>query len=138
MAVIDSSSFTIRTREEDMKKGPLIKVEIAPGRYVKMYRADAEAQGLVAPAPAATKAQPPTGNKMLPPAGNKKADAGTDPATDPPAADDFTTIQGIGPASARALVARGITTFAQLRQASQLDFLSVQARQAIETWRQDG
>lgn len=125
-----------------MKKGPLIKVEISPGRYVKMYQADAEADGLVKPS---EKALPATGNKMLPPSANKMAektegvaDPGAAAPADPAAADNFATIQGIGMASARALVARGITTFEQLRQATQLDFLSATARQAVEKWRQDG
>lgn len=149
MPVIDSSSWPIRTREDDMKKGPLIKVEIYPGRYVKMYQADAEAQGLLKPSEKAkpatgNKTLPPTGNKTLPPTADKTAPAGKTAETDAPAhadpapVDDFTTIQGIGLASARALVARDITTFEQLRQAGQLEFLSPSARQAIEKWRQDG
>lgn len=142
MATISKDSFSEDNARTRQGKGPLIKVEVSPGRYVKMYRADAEARGLVSPAQSsaatATKAQPPTENKMLPPSGNKTAAADAPPPQAPPAADDFTTILGIGRASARALVANGITTFAQLRQATQLDFLSVTARQAVEQWRKDG
>jgi len=56
MAVIDSESWELVTQETRMKKGPLVKVELQPGRYVKMYEADAIAQGLISPATGPNKA----------------------------------------------------------------------------------
>lgn len=119
-----------------MKKGPLVRVELQPGRFVKMYEQDAIAQGLLE-----AKAKPPGENKMLPPAGNKMVEAqgskGAGEQDDPPdpPADDLTTIDGIGPATARALQARGITTFEDLRKAGDLNFISAQAQKAIDEWK---
>lgn len=134
MALINKDSFSDDNARIRTSKGPLIRVEIAPGRFVKMYRADAEAAGHIAPT--ATKAAPPAANKMMPPPENKTVPAHSTEAE----TDDFTTIPGIGRASARALTARGITTFDQLRQATSLDFLSPAAQAAVVTWReaQDG
>lgn len=109
-----------------MKKGPLVKVKHPDGHYSKMYQADAEAAGL---APG-HKALPAGENKMLTPAGNKSLTR--DAAA--PAPEDFTTIEGLGPAAARSLVAQGITTFAQLRAARNLS-LPKKTLAAIETWR---
>lgn len=137
MALINKDSFSDDNARIRANKGPLIRVEIAPGRFVKMYRADAEAAGHIAPT--ATKAAPPAENKMMPPVENKTVSAAnTDAEMAEP--DDLATIPGIGRASARALTARGITTFAQLRQATSLDFLSPAAQAAVVTWReaQDG
>lgn len=136
MALINKDSFSDDNARMRASKGPLVRVEIAPGRFVKMYRADAVPwlgpDPKAAPAVTATKAAPPTENKMMPPVENKNAET-----VEP---DDFATIPGIGRASARALTARGITTFAQLRQATSLDFLSPAAQAAVVTWReaQDG
>lgn len=108
-----------------MKKGPLIKVQLAPGQYVKMYQADAIAKGLIEPP--ATKMQPPAQNKMRQPEAEK--------TPEPEPADDFTEIPGVGPATARALAAHGITTFEQLRQAGELDYVTAATMAAIEAWR---
>ena len=51
------------------KRGPLIKVQIGPGRFVKMYERDAIARGLV------KKERPQVENKMMVPDGEKSPDA---------------------------------------------------------------
>lgn len=142
MATISSKSFTQSTPQTRREKGPLVRVEIAPGRFVKMYRADVETQGLadkVHPAdkdklkrPQGDKSQPPAGDKSQPPQGNKTAEEPTPPASEP---DDFATIHGVGKATARALVAHGIKTFEQLKAAGTLDYLTPAAQAAIEAWR---
>jgi predicted flap endonuclease-1-like 5' DNA nuclease len=126
MAVLNSSSFTQDSPAIRATKGKLIKVELEPGRSVKMYEADAIARGLV-------KSRPAQQNKMMPPAENKAA-VPEQPAAPAPTGDDFTTIPGIGKAAARAINAAGITTFEQLRTAD-LSFLAQRAQEAIEVWR---
>ena len=133
-----------------MSKGKLIRVELSPGRIVKMYEADAVAQGLI-PAPEA-KAQPPA-TRQRPKPGDKQRlpqedkDKAPEPVEEPAQPeeqddgrpqDDFTTIPGVGPATARALAASGITTFAQLRTAGELDYLTATVNAAIEEWRKHG
>lgn len=132
MAVINKSSFSLTNVPK--KRGPLVRVELQPGRFVKMYQEDAIAAGYIKEKPAAE-------NKMRLPAEDKrKAElpAEVELEQGPPAPADFTTISGVGPATARLLTTRGITTFEQLRQAGTLDYVSVQAMQAIERWRQSG
>ena len=113
-----------------MNKGKLINITLGKGRYVKMYEADAIAQGLL-------KAKPQAPNKMRVPGQNKAAPEGKPEAQpeEKPPADDFTAITGIGPATARALVSHGITTFEQLKAASVLDYLTAKARAGIDAWR---
>lgn len=141
MAIVSSKSFEMSTPQTRAKKGKLVRVEMQPGRFVKMYEADAVAAGLIE-----AKAKPAAGNKMVRPEGNKTlaAEQGSPSTTlrtgrgaeeKEKVVDDFTTINGIGPASARALQARGITSFEALRQATALDYLTPQARQAIEQWK---
>lgn len=133
MSIIDSRrNWPIDNQEARLKKGRLIRVEISPGRIVKMYEADAAARGYVVPQ--VEKALPPAQNKMRLPEEDKNAEAGK--SQEP--ADDFTTIDGVGPATARALVVNGITTFAQLRAAGKLSFLTASANAAIEEWRNNG
>lgn len=115
-----------------MNKGNLVTVRHPDGHHSKMYEADAIAAGLMA----RPKAQPPAPNKMLPAAGNKAAMSADIPAA-PAEPDDFTTIPGIGPAAARLLAAHGITTFAALRAATDLSYLSKKAAAAIEAWKND-
>ncbi len=116
-----------------MSKGKLVRIQLQKGQYVKMYEADAIAKGLLS-----AKAKPQATNKMRTPPVNKQAPA---EQAQPElkrefsqTADDFTTISGIGKATARALVTNGIRTFEQLKAAKKLDYLSPKARQAIEDW----
>lgn len=155
MAVVDSQSFDVVNQEINMKKGPLVKVELQPGRFVKMYEADAIAQGLIEAKskPASKdKASPPSKDKMRKPAGDKAASESGSPEekaeksetpernevsdrviADPQ--DDFTTIDGVGPATARALAANDINTFDELRAAGELEYLTGPINEAIERWR---
>ena len=57
-------TWPLVTQEERMKKGKLVRVEIRPGQYVKMYEKDAQAQGLI-PTPDPKKREKP-GDKMRP------------------------------------------------------------------------
>ena len=137
-------------------KGPLVRVHLGRGRYVKMYREDAERQGYLQP-----KARRGAEDKLRAPEGDKGAQtprAQTPGAQTPGAqtheteeenlpgcggvgeaprkeADDLTEIPGVGEATARALEARGIRAFAELRTAS-LEGLPGRIRAAIEAWRE--
>jgi len=134
MAVLSSKSFAIDSPRTRAKKGKLIRVTMPAGNIVKMYTQDAVAMGLIAPPQ--TKAMPaPAENKMMPmPAENK--------AQPPPQNDnellpsDFKLIKGLGRASARMLVAQGITTCEQLRTAD-VSFLPPRVQKAIEDWRNE-
>lgn len=123
-----------------MKKGKLIAVEKSPGQIVKMYEADALRLGYIKPLPA-------QGNKMHQAEGNKVQEKETivpgDSAWQPSAQeseevyDDFSTIAGLGPATTRALVLNGITTFDKLMTATNLEsFLHPRALAAIVAWRE--
>lgn len=114
-----------------MNKGPLVRVTWPDGHVSKMYEADAIAQGLIAK----PKARPQAENKMVAPAANKTAPVQAAEPVEPAEPDDFTEIPGIGKAVARSLAARGITSFAQLRAASDLSFLSKKAQAAVDTWK---
>jgi predicted flap endonuclease-1-like 5' DNA nuclease len=132
MAVItDKKNWELVTQEKNMKKGPLVKIPIGRGQFVKMYEADAIAKGLLP-----SKAKPQADNKMRLPTvmQNKSTPPEPEEGSEPPT-DDFTTIPGVGPATARALVANGITTFEQLRQAGALAYITSRTMQAIEAWR---
>jgi predicted flap endonuclease-1-like 5' DNA nuclease len=101
-----------------------------------MYEADAIAQGKL---PGKAKEAPQ--NKMRDPAAKQNKSAPQEPEVESApveAADDFTTIPGIGKGTARALIANGITSFEQLRQAGTLKYLTPKTMQAIEAWRKDG
>lgn len=134
MAVITGKvNWPVDNQEVRMRKGKLIRVEIGPGQFRKMYEADAIEKGYIKP-----KNQPAERDKMLRPQGDKVAgqkSVSVSAETVSAPSDDFTQIPGVGPATARMLVANGITTFDQLRQASSLSFLPERALQAIETWR---
>jgi len=143
MAVIThKSTWEHVTQESNAKKGKLVRVETAKGKIVKMYEADAIRLGLL---PESAKAKAPAANKMRQPQENKDPTPGPSPSNDgeggeptqalPGEGDDFTTIQGIGPATARALKAHGIESFDALRQAGELDYVSPKAMAAIEEWR---
>ncbi len=128
MPIINPKDWQVDNQQTRSRKGKLVRVQL-PGRVVKMYEADAIEKGYI-------KGQPQAPNKMRIPSENK-AEPET-PAEETPKPDDFTTIPGIGPASARALVAHGITTFEQLRQAGELTYLTGKASGAIEAWRSNG
>jgi predicted flap endonuclease-1-like 5' DNA nuclease len=104
-------------------RGPLVRVELEPGRYVKMHREDARRAGLLP-----SKAQTPAGNKMRVPARDKAVSASANKSA------DFTTIAGVGTATAADLQEHGIQTLDQLRTAD-VGFLSSRAQSAIEEWR---
>lgn len=128
----DRKTWAVDNKEIRMGKGPLVIVRHPDGHASKMYLEDAVAAGLV---PAA-KGLPAGENKMMLPVEDKAAahppleNAGAGEA-----ADDLTTIAGLGLASARVLVANGVTTFAQLRAAKNLSYLSKKAQAAVEAWR---
>jgi len=135
MAVLSSKSFSIDSPKTRAKKGKLIRVTLPAGNMVKMYTQDAIAMGLIAPPQ--NKAMPaPAENKMMPmPAENK-----VQPAPSQVDADllpsDFKLIKGLGRASARMLVANGVTSCEQLRTAD-VSFLSPKVQKAIEDWRNE-
>jgi len=130
MALITpKNTWTVVTQASNAKKGPLVRVQMGPGRYVKMYEADAIAKGLIP-----GKAKPQATNKMQTSSKNKAAAPEAQTEEKAPA-DDFTTISGIGPATARALAAHGITTFDQLKAAEELAYLPAKARAGIDAWR---
>jgi predicted flap endonuclease-1-like 5' DNA nuclease len=142
MAVLSSKSFDVVNQKTRQQKGPLVRVELSPGRFVKMHREDAIAAGHIAPQ-GGEKNMPAAENKMRPAAEDKFHEPAGDKAPPTPQRGeeeeaDFTSIPGVGPATARALKARGIVTFAALRVAGQLDFISPQARGAIEQWKKSG
>lgn len=128
MAIVDPKNWPLDNQQVRAKKGKLIRIERKPGQFVKMYETDAIAQGYI-------KAKPQAENKMRTPVMNKgEPEAAPEEKIE---ADDFTTISGIGKASARALVSHGISTFEQLRAAGNLDYLSTKAQEAVEIWRLD-
>lgn len=121
-----------------MKKGKLVTVQIPgqPGRFVKMYEADVkklQEEQQKKRKPAGDKMRKPGGDKG---AGERKAESGEREArSEERPADDLTTIEGIGLATERALKARGIRTFEELRVAKDLSFLSTLAQNAIRRWK---
>lgn len=128
-----------------MKKGPLVRVELQPGRYAKMYKQDAIEQGLIEPdeeeaeqSSAGKKQRPPSQDKMRRPEKDKGQAPEPEDAAPPEPTDDFTEIDGVGPATARALAAHGVETFDELREAGELDYLSASVNAAIEEWRNSG
>lgn len=132
MAIIGNrKTWKISNQKTRAQRGPLLRVRHPDGHITHMYEADAIEAGLL-PAKAKMKTTP--ANKMAP-APDDKAPA---PAPAPVEAvpDDFTTISGVGRASARSLAAQGITTFSQLRTAD-LGRLSLSKAvvAAIEEWR---
>ena len=107
-----------------MGKGKLIRVELQPGRFVKMHRQHAIEAGLLG-GPKIRKAPE---NKMVVPVMNKVE------VEEPKYQDDFTEIPGVGPATIILLHSKGIFTFEQLRGADLSD-LYYRARDAVEVWK---
>lgn len=140
MAIVSSKSFELVNAKTRQQKGPLVTVEISPGRHVKMYQADAEEQGLI------QKSRPAAEDKSLKPAEDKRREGPSErpgerreaettvPQPSAPA-DDLTEIDGVGKATARALAAAGIVTFEQLKTADIERIVSGNALAAIEEWR---
>ncbi|NUM47600.1 MAG: hypothetical protein HUU38_23095, partial [Anaerolineales bacterium] len=93
MTVLSSKSFTEINLKNRREKGPLVKVQIAPGQFVKMYRADAVEAGHLR----AEKARQPAEDKLRPPAESKASplvEAGA--FVGGGGTDDLTTIPGVG------------------------------------------
>jgi predicted flap endonuclease-1-like 5' DNA nuclease len=114
-------------------RGPLVKVEISPGRYVKMYQHDAAARGLL------QKEKPPVMNKMRSPEPSTKEAAPQQEENlqqEEKEKDDFTEIEGIGEATCKALYEHGIQTFDDLLHAEDVSYLNSKAKAAIKAWRE--
>lgn len=127
MTVIgDRLSWKVNSQRTRAGKGPLITVKHPDGHHTRMHEADAIEAGLIP----GRKAAPVPGNKIAPMPENKTA-----PAPEVPP-EDFSTIPGVGRASARSLVSQGVTTFAGLRTVD-LDGLTLapSVKAAIEAWR---
>jgi predicted flap endonuclease-1-like 5' DNA nuclease len=94
-----------REGDDDMGKGPLVRVEIEPGRYGMMHRQETIEAGLIAAPkrrkPAEDKVSRPEGDKGKRESGNR--DSGSGKAGKRKSADDFVIIRGIGPATVEAL-----------------------------------
>ena len=123
----------MRTITNNKDRGPLIKVQIGPHRYAKMYEKDAIKQGLL----------PRTGK--LP---NDRGEVSKSPSPLTPLPDgegnqivpreeweDFTEIPGIGEASCSALYDNGVHTWDDLLDAD-VSFLNPRARAAVAAWRE--
>lgn len=119
------------------KKGPLVRVELEPGRFVKMYKKDAQARGLLD----GQKKRQPTGDKVRRPEQNKgqpppqpspKVGKGAEVSTRV-IAEDLTVIPGIGEAAAAILRERGILTLEELQRVETED-LPGRVRRAVEEW----
>lgn len=111
--------------------GKLIKVQIGPNRFVKMFEKDAIAKGLLKKqVPAANKMVAPKENKMVVPQEEKREA----PEFEKAQWDDFSEIHGVGQATADLLHERGVHYFDELLYA-QIDFVNPKAKQSIELWR---
>jgi len=140
MAVIRKRDFEFENQNTRNKKGKLIRVDLGRGRAVKMYEKDAAKllgkapKNKLAAAPK-NKLAPAPKNKLAPAPKNKlAADVPPDDLDGLPV-DNLTEIDGIGPASAKKLNKNGILTFAQLKAAGSLPYLSETVNEKIERWR---
>ena len=109
----------------------LIRVEVAKGRWVKMYRQDAIAKGLI-------KARPQVSNKMVQPQANKEVEVGhslidIDEKDDDEMVMPFTDIPGIGATTAKKIEAQGIRNVQQLKY-SNWTFLPKMAQNALQEY----
>lgn len=122
-----------------MGRGPLVRVELEPGRWVKMHKAHAIEAGLLE-----EKKREPTEDKMLRP-GEDKSQESIDEVPETAqerdaelesveSGDDLTEIPGVGPSTAEDLRAAGYETLDDVRSAD-LSGLDGRARDAIERWR---
>jgi predicted flap endonuclease-1-like 5' DNA nuclease len=124
--ILDKKNWAVDNQQVRAKKGKLVRVQIRPGQFVKMYEVDAIAKGYI-------KGKPQAENKMRLPTENKAVLE--EAPEEKPQADDFTTIPGIGIATARALTTHGITTFEQLKAAGDLPYLTTKGRESVAAWR---
>jgi len=113
------------------KDDVLVRVQISGSRYVKMYKKDAIAKGLLK-----EKAQVP--NKMIASVNNKAVVPAMDDLslTIDSEVQDFTEIPGVGASTAQKIVDHGITTLLQL-QHSDLSFLPKFTQAAIRKFFED-
>ena len=111
----------------------LVKVQLGPHRFAKMYEDDAIKRGLL-------KKKAPTANKMVAPQENKMVTPPEDkreaPEFEKAQWDDFTEIHGVGKATAELLQEHGVHYFDELLYA-QIEFVNPKAKQAIEEWRKN-
>lgn len=130
-----------------MGKGPLVSVELAPGRFAKMHKQDAIEAGLLP-----GKKRDPQEDKMRRPSEDKGKQETADEKQTPrdeetvsqshsrpgsaESGDDLTEIPGVGPSTAEDLRSRGLDTLDDLRGAD-LGALDGRTRRAIERWRDD-
>lgn len=111
----------------------LVKVQLGPHRFAKMYEDDAIKRGLLKKqAPAANKMITPQENKMITPTEEKREA----PEFEKAQWDDFTEIHGVGKATAESLQSHGVHYFDELLYA-QIDYVNPKAKQAIEFWRKN-
>lgn len=131
----DKSTWNVDNQEVRMSKGPLIRVQIKPGHWVKMYKRDAEERGYI---PAEKSVQKPQDKMIEGPVYSKPEApvANKAPETEK-LYDDFTVIPNIGPATVRALNAHGITTYDQLKVAGKIEYISIRAMDSIDEWRKN-
>jgi predicted flap endonuclease-1-like 5' DNA nuclease len=98
-----------------------------PGRFIKMTKGEAMAQGYLQEAKPKSKQEKkitPPENKQIKPEENKQAKA-----------DNFTEIPGVGEAGAEQLLHHGIHTFEQLKDIALPANLHWRTREAVEAWR---
>jgi len=110
----------------NMNRGPLVKVQLSPGRWVKMYEKDAIEKGLL------IKQRKQSENKMIQPQEEKKIE----PVLEKAEWDDFTEIHGVGKATDEQLHAHGVHIYDQLLNAP-IEYLNPKAKQAIKDWREN-
>lgn len=121
-------------------RGPLIKVQLGPHRYAKMYEMDAIEKGLIPkpgrlPSDKGEKSRSQAENKMIKPEENKGEIGQEKTVPDRVEWEDFTEIQGIGRASCSALYDNGVHTWEDLLDAD-VSFLNPKARAAVVAWRE--
>lgn len=99
----------------------LVKVNIGRGVFMRMEKQEAIKKGLYKPP---TKQRAPVKNKMITPAENKQVER-----------DDFSEIEGVGPATKKALYAAGIYTYDQLADAD-VSFLPTAGQKAVDKFQE--
>jgi len=121
-----------------MNKGPLVGVRIRPGRFVRMYKADAMATSSIPNRIGEGKRRKEVlENKAVLPEEDKSLILASSPSPQMTErkVDDFTTIPGIGSSMAAYLHDLGLLTFEELRDAD-LSEVRENVRRVIEAWRE--